>query len=52
MGSGTNRSWWREMGSRSGRKSGTKSGGRKRSKTVTFLKMKARRAEAASRSNL
>jgi hypothetical protein len=46
MGSGTNRLWWREKGSRSGRKSGTKSGGRKRTKSISYLKMKAWRAES------
>jgi hypothetical protein len=50
MGSGTNRAWWREQGSRSGRKSGTKSGGRTQAKTLTFLRMKARRADAARKS--
>jgi hypothetical protein len=50
MGSGTNRAWWREMGSRSGRRSGSKSGGRTKTKTLSYLKMKARRAEAARRS--
>ena len=51
MGSGTNRAWWREQGSRSGRRSGTKSGAQKKNKTATFLRMKARRAEAKERSN-
>jgi len=51
MGSGTNRRWWREKGSRSGRRSGTKSGGRTKVKKLSFLKMKAWRAEAAERSN-
>lgn len=50
MGSGTNRAWWASHGSRSGRKSGTKSGGRTSSKTLSFLKMRAWRAEAARRS--
>ena len=49
MGSGTNRSWWREKGTRSGRRSGSKSGGRKRTKALSYLKMKAYRAEAAKR---
>lgn len=51
MGSGTNRAWWREQGSRSGRRSGTKSGGQKKTKTQTFLRMKARRAEAKRRAS-
>ena len=51
MGSGTNRKWWRELGSRSGRKSGTKSGGRTKTKKPSYLKMKQLRAEAARRSN-
>jgi hypothetical protein len=52
MGSGTNRAWWRQFGSRSGRKSSTKAGGRTRAKSKGFLKMKALRAEAARRSNV
>ena len=52
MGSVTNRAWWREFGSRSGRKSTTKSGGRTRTKGKGYLKMKALRAEAARRSNV
>jgi hypothetical protein len=51
MGSGTNRKFWAAQGSRSGRKSGTKSGGRTAKKGLSFLKMKAFRAEAARRSN-
>lgn len=51
MGSGTNRRWWRDFGSRSGRKSTTKAGGRTRIKKPAYLKMKALRAEAARRSN-
>lgn len=49
MGSGTNRSYWSEKGTRSGRRSGTKSGGRTQQKTKTFLRMKADRAEARRR---
>jgi hypothetical protein len=52
MGSGTNRAWWREKGSRSGRRSGTKSGGRTKVKKLSYLKMKVWRAEAARRSNV
>lgn len=51
MGSGTNRKWWAEHGSRSGRRSTTKAGGRGRNKKAGYLKMKALRAEAARRSN-
>lgn len=51
MGSGTNRKWWREFGSRSGRRSTTKAGGRTRVKKPAYLKMKNLRAEAARRSN-
>lgn len=55
MGSGTNRSWWREQGPRSTRKFGTKSWMRtksnKRLKQAHAKKMKALRAEAARRSN-
>ena len=51
MGSGTNRAWWREHGSRSGRKSNSKSKSAGRNKTKTFLKMKSLRAEARRRSN-
>jgi hypothetical protein len=50
MGSGTNRKWWGEQGTRSGRRSGTKSGGRTAAKTKTYLRMKWMRAEAARRS--
>ena len=49
MGSGTNRKWWREQGSRTGRRSATKSGAQKKNKTATFLRVKARRAEAKRR---
>lgn len=51
MGSGTNRKWWREQGSRTGRRSATKSGGQRRVKSQTFLRMKARRAEAKRRAS-
>lgn len=51
MGSGTNRAWWREKGSRSGRRSTTKAGGLTKVKKAGYLKMKALRAEAARRSN-
>ena len=51
MGSGTNRGWWREKGSRSGRKSNTKSVRARRKKDGGWMKMKAYRAEAARRSN-
>jgi len=49
MGSGTNRAYWAEKGSRSGRRSGTKAGGRTETKTKTYLRMKADRAEARRR---
>lgn len=51
MGSGTNRRWWAEFGSRSGRKSATKSKSHRRGKTQTYLKAKARRAEAKRRAS-
>ena len=50
MGSGTNRAWWAEKGTRGGRRAGTKSGGRTKAKKQSYLKMKAWRAEAARRS--
>lgn len=52
MGSGTNRSWWREKGSRTGRKSNTKSVRARRKNDGGWKKMKAWRAEAARRSNV
>lgn len=51
MGSGTNRSWWREKGSRSGRKSNTKSVRARRKGDGGWVKMKHWRAEAKRRSN-
>lgn len=51
MGSGANRRWWAEKGTRSGRRSGTKAGGRTRVKKQSYLKMKQWRAEAAVRAN-
>ena len=51
MGSGTNRKWWGEKGSRSGRRSNTKSLKARRKKDGGWSKMKAYRAEAAQRSN-
>ena len=50
MGSGTNRRWWAEVGTRSGRRAGSKAGGRTKVKKQSYLKMKALRAEAARRS--
>lgn len=50
MGSGTNRRWWREKGSRSGRRAGTKSMRLRRKGDKGWLRMKAYRAEAARRS--
>lgn len=51
MGSGTNRAWWREKGSRSGRRAGSKADGRRGRPRGRFVKAKAWRAEAARRSN-
>ena len=51
MGSGTNRAWWREKGSRSGRRSGAKSDGRRGQPRGRYVKMKGWRAEAARLSN-
>ena len=51
MGSGTNRKWWGEKGSRSGRRSNTKSMRARRKKDGGWVKMKGYRAEAARRSN-
>ena len=48
MGSGTNRAWWREKGSRTGRRSLTKS--RDVKAKPARLRMKGWRAEAARRS--
>ena len=50
MGSGTNRSWWREKGSRTGRRSNTKSVRAKRKGDKGWQRIKAYRAEAARRS--
>jgi len=52
MGSGTNRKWLREFGSRSGRKAGSKSGQHLKRATQGWLKAKARRAEAKRRANV
>jgi hypothetical protein len=52
MGSGTNRKWLREFGSRSGRKAGTKSGQTRRRKPAGWMKAAARKAEARRRSNV
>lgn len=51
MGSGTNRSFWREQGSRSGRKSNTKSVRAQKKGDRGRLKMKALRAEAKRRAS-
>ena len=48
MGSGTNRKWWSEKGSRTARRKGTKTRDPKQAKFR--LTMKANRAEAARRS--
>lgn len=50
MGSGTNRRWWREKGSRSGRRAGSKSLEARRKGDKRWVKVKAWRAEAARRS--
>lgn len=49
MGSGTNRKWWAEKGSRSGRKSNTKSVRALRKGDGGWQKMKHWRAEAKRR---
>ena len=51
MGSGTNRKWWAEKGSRSGRRSNTKSVKARRKNDGGRVKMLGFRAEAARRSN-
>lgn len=51
MGSGTNRSFWREKGSRSGRRSNTKSLRARRKGDKGALKMKALRAEAKKKAS-
>ena len=50
MGSGTNRKWWAEKGSRTGRRSGSKSPALRRKGDGRWKTMKAWRAEAARRS--
>lgn len=49
MGSGTNRKWWAEKGSRAARRSGTQT--RDPKQKQSRIRMKAWRAEAARRSN-
>jgi hypothetical protein len=51
MGSGTNRSFWREKGSRTGRRSNTKSMRAQRKGDKGRIKMKAYRAEAKRRAS-
>lgn len=51
MGSGTNRAWWQEKGTRTARRSNTKSLKARRKKDKGWIKMKGWRAEAARRSN-
>jgi hypothetical protein len=51
MGSGTNRKFWREKGSRAGRRSGTKSFGMRRKGDTRWQKMKGWRAEAKRRAS-
>lgn len=48
MGSGVNRKWWAEKGTRTSRRSGTKT--RNRAAAPSRLRMKRDRAEAARRS--
>jgi len=49
MGSGSNRSWWKEKGSRTGRRSMTKT--RDSKGAAARLRIKAWRAEAKERAN-
>jgi hypothetical protein len=49
MGSGTNRNWRKELGSRSGRKSGTKSTKRTPANAMARLRAAAFRAESKRR---
>lgn len=51
MGSGTNRAFWREKGSRSGRRQGSKSLEQRRRGDKRWTKMKAWRAEAKRRAS-
>ena len=51
MGSGTNRAFWREKGSRTGRKSGSKSPDMRRKGDTRWKTMKAYRAEAKRRAS-
>ena len=48
MGSGTNRKWWRDLGTRGQRRANTKT--RKPAGAKARMKVKAQRAEAARRS--
>jgi hypothetical protein len=51
MGSGTNRRWLRQFGSRSGRKAGSKSKQWLRVKPAGWVKAKRRRREARDRAS-
>ena len=51
MGSGTNRGWLKQFGSRSGRRAGTKSGQTRKRKPAGWLKAHARRVEARKRAS-
>jgi hypothetical protein len=52
MGSGVNRKFWAEKGTRSGRRSGTKSGQNRKQSPQGWVKAKAWRAEAKRRFNV
>lgn len=51
MGSGTNRSWWGQFGSRTARRKGTKTTAHSDGNERMRLRIMAARAEAARRSN-
>jgi hypothetical protein len=51
MGSGTNRSWRKSLGSRSGRKAGTKSARRSAGNAMARLRAAAFKAESKRRAN-
>jgi hypothetical protein len=51
MGSGTNRAWRQEQGTRTGRRDGAKAGSARRKKTATYLRAQARKAAARRRAS-
>jgi len=51
MGSGTNRAWRSEQGTRTGRRDGSKANSSRKKKTATYLRAQARKAEAKRRSS-